>query len=124
MSAEVPRLPFDGDVRNMRKEPWSETGLFLTRCEIKIGEEWADVKVTDDGTSVSLFPDGTRIIKGADGSITTLHSNGDMTCAREDGSIDFYPAESLDNLTAKLEQQIRELNADGGGTIEIWPDNF
>jgi len=124
MSAEVPRLPFDGDVRNMRREPWSETGFFITRCKIKIGDEWADVTVHDEGTSVSLFQDGTRIIKDADGSITTLHSNRDMTCVRKDGSIDFYSAESLDGPAAKLEQQIRELNADGGGTIEIWPDNL
>ncbi|MBX4191122.1 hypothetical protein KW794_03460 [Candidatus Saccharibacteria bacterium] len=96
------------NVRNLRREPWSETGLFMTLYDLKVGDQWVQVKAHDFGTTVFDYPDGTKIIDDPETTVT-LHANRDMTVVRKtEESIEEYSAEFLDSAAAGLAQAIRQ----------------
>ena len=122
MNPEIPKSSDGGLVRNLRREPWSKTGLFYTRYDLLVGEEWVDVKAHDFGNTTYTYPDGTKIMEG-DGQIVTLHANGDMTVVREDGLVDDYSAASMEEGAVAIAEALRELTEGGGSSlIEIHLD--
>lgn len=99
---------YEDCVRNLRREPWSKTGLFMTLYDLRIGDEWVRVEAHDTGTTIFDYPDGTRIIDGKEDTVT-LHSDRSMTVAdKEDGRIENYSAATLDGDAAAIADAIRE----------------
>jgi hypothetical protein len=99
----------DNQVINLRREPWSNTGMYLTLYDLRVGEAWVRVEAHDFGTTVFDYPDGTRIIDDKERTVT-LHPNRDMTVAvKDENRVESYSAAILDEGAAELADAIRRV---------------
>jgi hypothetical protein len=104
---EQPHREDNDAIRNLRREPWSETSHFVTKYDLLVGAEWVAVTAHDIDHTTYVFPDGTRVMHH-EGQITTLQSDGGMTIRRATGELEEYSAEDLDGSAAAIVEALRK----------------